>query len=299
MQQLFLGIDGGGSKSKAVLTTAERHILGEGVAGPGNPSHGFKQATTSIVESALLAIESAGLTNKISLNNIIVGAGLAGVNIPQMFDEISAWQHPFKQLYLTTDPLIACLGAHQGCDGAIIIIGTGSCGFSYVNGEVFTVGGHGFPQGDKASGAWFGLQAVQQVLLSLDRLIPTSVMNELLLNKLQCGNAIALVDATTNYCATDYARLAHIVFDAAAQEDKQAQALINEGANYIDAMATLLFEQGGSRLSLIGGLVSSIQPWFSQALQNKILTPQMPPELGGVLFAQQQHAINAEAKSFK
>ena len=244
-RSLFLGIDGGGSKCKAIVMNAHNEILGIGISGPANPLHGFEQATHSITQSATLALNNAGLAH-IQLKEVIAGIGLAGVNMPILFEQVAAWQHPFNTMHLTTDLLIACLGAHHGNDGAVIISGTGSCGFCCVKEQHTVVGGHGFPQGDKGSGAWFGLQAVEQVLLSLDGLLPTTLMSKLLLKKLNCHNDIDLVEA-----------VAH---------------------------------QKPPRLSMMGGLTSSLTPWLADTLQSRLSQPLNAPEVGAVLYARQQQA---------
>ena len=190
-KEFFLGIDGGGSKCKAILVDADNNILGTGISGPANPLHGYEQAVNSIIESATLAIKDAGLVG-LELNDIIAGVGLAGVNLPVLFEQMSNWQHPFKQMFLATDLLIACLGAHNGQDGAVMITGTGSCGFSYVNGHPYTLGGHGFPHGDKGSGAWFGFQAANYVLMSLDGLKADSTINKKLLSLLKVNNGFCI-----------------------------------------------------------------------------------------------------------
>ena len=159
---LYLGIDGGGSKCKAIIIDAHDNVLGTGIAGPANPFQDYQQTIISIVESAYLALADAKLV-KSEINRLIVGIGLAGVNLPSIFEQMSQWQHPFAQMHLTTDLHIACLGAHQGGDGAIMITGTGSCGYSHINGQATMIGAHGFLHGDKGSGAWLGLQAVKKV----------------------------------------------------------------------------------------------------------------------------------------
>ena len=293
-KELFLGIDGGGSKCKAVVMIKSSisqgyDILGTGISGPGNPLHGFKQATNSIVESANLALKDAGLEH-VALSELIAGVGLAGVNLPVLFDQMSAWHHPFKTMHLATDLLIACLGAHHGADGAVIITGTGSCGFSYVDGETFMIGAHGFPHGDKGSGAWFGLQAAKQVLLSIDGLVAESSMNTVLLNKLGCKDEISLVEVIAGKPATYYAQLANLVFDAAEQGDNVAKAIVNEGAEYINSVARTLLKKNPPRISMIGGLTPRLKPWLDKDIQNKLSEPLSPPEVGSVLFACQQFA---------
>lgn len=284
---LFLGIDGGGSKCKAIVMNEKNEILGTGIAGPANPIHGFDQATNSITESAKLALKNAGLEH-IKLSKLNAGVGLAGVNLPVLFEKMQRWQHPFKQMFLATDLLIACLGAHQGKDGAVMISGTGSCGFSYVNGNEFIIGGHGFPHGDKGSGAWFGLQAAKQVLLSLDGVIEPSIMNNTLLTQLDCQNDTALVETIAGKAATYYAQLANVVFDAAEQGDNVALGIVAEGAEYINSIARILWTKKSPRMSMIGGLTPKLKPWLDEGLQQQLSEPLNAPEVGSVIFARQE-----------
>lgn len=296
IKELFLGIDGGGSKCKAIVINEDNDILGTGIAGPGNPSYGVEQATNAITQSAKLALENAGLAH-IKLNELNAGVGLAGVNLPILFEQMQVWQHPFKQMFLATDILIACLGAHQGQDGAVIISGTGSCGFSYVNGQEFIIGGHGFPQGDKGSGAWFGLQVATQVLLSLDSAIEPSIMNDMLLTKLGCKDDIALVEAIAGKGATQYAQLAHIAFDAAGQGDKIALKIVTEGAEYMNTIARILWKKKPPRMSMIGGISAKLRPWLDTEIQTKLSEPLNSPEVGSVFFARREMASRTLLKN--
>lgn len=283
-KELFLGIDGGGSKCKAIVMNENNDILGTGISGPGNPLHGFEQATNSITESAKLALEDAGLED-IPLNELNAGVGLAGVNLPALNEKMRAWQHPFKQMFLAHDLLIACLGAHHSRNGAVVITGTGSCGFSCIDEQEFLIGGHGFPQGDKGSGAWFGLQATKQVLLSLDGLVAPSLMNNVLLEKLSCKDTSSIVEAIVGKKATFYAQLANLVFDAAEQGDKAAKDIVKEGAEYINSLARSLLAKNPSRISMLGGLTFRLKPWLNQDIQAKLSEPLSPPEVGAVYLA--------------
>lgn len=289
---LFLGIDGGGSKCKTIIMNKNNEILGTGISGPGNPLHGFEQATHSITDSAKLALVDAGLEH-IELNELRAGVGLAGVNLPVLFNQMAAWQHPFKAMYLATDLLIACLGAHQGCDGAVVITGTGSCGFSCIDEEQFIIGAHGFPHGDKGSGAWFGLQAAKQVLLSIDGLVKPSSMNDILLKKLACNDDTDLVEKIAGKKATYYAQLANLVFDAAEQGDEVALAIVEEGAEYINSMARTLIAKKPKRLSMLGGLTPRLKPWLAKEIQAQLSEPLNPPEVGSILFARHEYAKQA------
>jgi len=288
--EYILGIDGGGSKTRAVIVDANNNIIGTGLSGPANPLHGFEQAINSITESAELAIKDANLSG-VNLSDLVAGVGLAGVNLPALFEQMSNWQHPFGKMFLATDLLIACLGAHNGSDGAVMITGTGSCGFSYVNGHPYTLGGHGFPHGDKGSGAWFGFQAANHVLMSLDGLKEKSVINEKLLALLDVTDSVEVVEMIAGKPAAYYARMANLVFDAAEEGDSVAKAIVVEGASYISGVARQLSTQKPPRMSLIGGLTPRLMPWLDQDIKDNLAEPISPPEIGSVLFAQQQLAL--------
>jgi glucosamine kinase len=288
--EIFLGIDGGGSKCKAIVMSVDNKILGTGIAGPANPLHGYEQAINSITESAKLALKDAGIDES-ELGNVVAGVGLAGVNLPVLFEQMSNWKHPFKKMFLATDLLIACLGAHDGKDGAVMITGTGSCGFSFVDGHPYIVGAHGFPHGDKGSGAWFGLQAAKQSLLSLDGLIPPSSINDKVLALLDVKDDVELVEVIAGKPAAFYARMANLVFDSAEEGDELAIEIVNEGAGYINHVAKQLLKKNPPKLALIGGLTPRIKPWLDTSIKEQLIEPIHPPEVGSVIFAKQQLAL--------
>ncbi|MBV2130131.1 N-acetylglucosamine kinase [Arsukibacterium indicum] len=285
-QPLYLGVDGGGSKCRVVLMTADNQLLGEGLSGPGNPLRGMELATASILDATSQALASAGLPQS-AMSQLVVGAGLAGVNLPEYYQLFSAWQHPFASFHLTSDLHIACIGAHDGQDGAVLICGTGSCGLAAVKGQLLEVGGHGFPYGDNGSGAWFGLQVLQQVLRSLDKLIEPTLLTALLQAEVGASNALQLVSHFMNASPTDYARLAPLVFLAAEQGDAVARQIAEQGAAHINAIAERLMTIQPAALCLIGGLAYKVEPYLTTAVRQLVVPASQPPEYGAVWFAKQ------------
>ena len=96
-----------------------------------------------------------------------IGLALAGAEQKSAWLEFMKLPHPFASLTLNTDAYGACLGAHNGQDGAIMIAGTGSCGILIKDGEQHIVGGREFPISDQGGGAVTGLRLIQHVLLAL------------------------------------------------------------------------------------------------------------------------------------
>lgn len=293
---LFIGIDGGGSKCRASIVDADNRVLGTGVAGPANPLHGYAQTIDSIVRSAALALADAKLPPEI-LSELVAGVGLAGVNMPRLYNEMASWAHPFKKMYLTTDQHSACLGAHRGGDGAVIIAGTGSCGYAWVNGRSTLLGGHGFPHGDKGSGAWMGMEAVKYLLMALDGLAPESRLKTELLQALEASTANEVFEKIGGKSSSHYARLAVQVIECAEADDPVAVAIVRDGAAYISALADKLLDLKTPRLSMIGGLAPRLRPWLDCHVVERLAEPLDAPEIGCVYFAQQELAREASEAS--
>ncbi|MCL1141875.1 N-acetylglucosamine kinase [Shewanella gaetbuli] len=285
--QLYIGIDGGGSKCRATIYNQALKPLGTGVAGRANPLHGLEQTFQSIQQSTELALKDAGLPIE-TCNELVAGLGLAGVNVGHFYQQIAQWQHPFKAMYLTTDLHTACIGAHNGEDGAVIITGTGSCGYSHVGEHSISLGGHGFALGDKGSGAWLGLKAAEHVLLSLDGFASSTSLTDKLLSHFNVDNAMGIVDNLAGKSSSIYAQLARYVLASANEGDAVAIAIVTEGAEYISALARKLFEINPSRFSMIGGLAEPLLPWLDEDVASKVSPSLSPPEFGACLYAQKQ-----------
>jgi len=283
---LYMGIDGGGSKCRATLVSSADELLGTGVAGPANPFQDEQQAFDSVMESARLALEDAGLAIEDSAR-VVAGVGLAGVNLPRFYDLVQQWEHPFKQMFLATDLHIACLGAHDGQDGAVMVAGTGSCGYSYVDGQSNIVGAHGFPFGDKGSGAWIGLEAIKAVLLASDGLGPMTSLDVLISRQLGI-QTLDIIEEMAGAASNKYAKLTPLVFAAANEGDAVAVQIIERGAEYLNSVARKLLEANPPRLSLLGGVGKYIFPSLDPAIAARFEPPLHQPEYGAIYFARQE-----------
>jgi glucosamine kinase len=82
-----------------------------------------------------------------------VGMGAAGAGQTSALDRFVSRAHPFASMAVETDAHTAWLGAFGGEDGAILIVGTGSCGYGSVGGRRHYVGGWGYEISDEGSGA--------------------------------------------------------------------------------------------------------------------------------------------------
>ncbi len=163
---LLLGVDGGGTQCRARLSDFSGAKLGEATAGPANIRFGLERSFSAILQATTECLVQAGLSSKDS-SRITACLALAGASEPKHLAAAQDYPHPFRRAIVTTDAHAACVGAHGGRDGGIIIIGTGSIGWAERKELHYRVGGWGWPISDEGSGAWIGYEALRRRALGL------------------------------------------------------------------------------------------------------------------------------------
>jgi glucosamine kinase len=289
---LYLGIDAGGTHTRARLVTENREVIGTGEAGPANTRVGLKEALGEIEDAYTQALEEAGLGAD-SLASIHAGLGIAGLNRRGVLPALLEQTFPFRSIAFASDAGIANLGAHGGADGAIVIIGTGSIGFGRVGDEVFTVGGYGFPVSDEGSGADLGMRGIRRSLWARDGRIPHSPMTEQVLEIFH-GKAGEIVDWTSQATPTDYAALAPMVMDYAVQGDPVAEAIVQGAALRIDRLIRVLLDRGAPNVCLMGGVAARMRDWLAASIRERLTDPLGDALDGAILLARTRAAEKEE-----
>jgi N-acetylglucosamine kinase-like BadF-type ATPase len=168
-RELVLGVDGGGTKTRAVITDARQRVLGEGVAGPSNPLRvGVGNAASAIREAVDAACAKAGIQRA---DIVAAEIGLAGVRRGdlrlRMREALS--ELGIHSIEVVTDADIALFGATEGEPGLVIIAGTGSvCCGQNAQGKHVCAGGWGPLAGDEGSGSWIARRALQAMARAND-----------------------------------------------------------------------------------------------------------------------------------
>ena len=205
----YLGVDGGGTGCRARLTDAKGRVLGAGVSGPATTRLGASYSLLSVMTASEAALAEAGLAKEVFKSTHAV-IGLAGIGRKGVRAYFEAWPSPFKSVRFESDAYTACLGAHDGSDGGIVITGTGSIGFALLHGETYRFGGYGFPISDEACGADLGLNAIRRALRAADgRAEKTPLLAEIL--ERFSNDIFTAVNWMDVASATDYASFAPLV----------------------------------------------------------------------------------------
>lgn len=290
---LFMGIDGGGTKCRVRLESGTGQLLGTGLGGTANPSQGLIEVASSIIAATKMALKEANLSPN-HMENIVVGAGLAGLHLSQYHQLMASWQHPFKAMFLTDDLQTALLGAHQGEEGAVVIVGTGFSAMSLVNSEKTAIGGYGFLMADHCSGSWIGHQAVEAALLDIDHLGESTLLTSMLEDKFS-GRGCELANAFVGATAKDYGTIAPLVIFAAEKGDLVAKQILSRSRQFIAQVINLLAKTNPARISLVGGIAEQLQPSFSEEILGKLSQPLQSPEQGAIHFAKAHYQTGDKA----
>ncbi len=128
---LLLGVDGGGTITRGRLTDRTGKVLGHGTAGPANLRFGLEPSFGAVFAVTEQCLESANLTRD-EVKRIVACLALAGASEPTELAAAKKHVHPYRKLVITTDAHAACVGAHAGKDGGVVIIGTGAIGCAIV-----------------------------------------------------------------------------------------------------------------------------------------------------------------------
>jgi glucosamine kinase len=268
---LLLGVDGGGTNCRARLADTAGTRLGEAIAGPANIRLGLERSFSAILQASTECLVQAGLSSK-DTSRVTACLALAGASEPAHLAAAQDHPHPFRRAMITTDAHAACVGAHGGRDGGIIIIGTGSIGWAERRGRHHRVGGWGWPVSDEGSGAWLGHEALRRVLWAVDGRIDWSPLLRALFSRFE-QNPHAILDWTINAAPRDLGSLAPLIVEHASRNDRVGRELMLMAAGHIDGMAQRLIALGSERLSLFGGLAEHVRPWLSPATKSHLAAP--------------------------
>ncbi|HEB3533826.1 TPA: ATPase [Burkholderia cenocepacia] len=251
-----IGIDGGGTGTRAVLADRHGRELAQGRGGPSGLGLGIERAWASIGAACADAFTQAGLA--FDWSQCALGCGLAGVNNAAWLAAFRA-QAPLGALAIESDAYTTVVGAHGGAPGLIVALGTGSIAAALdAAGACRIAGGFGFPSGDEASGAWLGVRALAYAQQALDGRVPRDAFATALLAETGAQDRDALVQWSCDANQTIYARLAPIVF--AHHTHPVARALIAQAGDEIGKMIDALDPQHALPVALCGGLADALAP---------------------------------------
>lgn len=182
MSQLVLGLDVGGTSSRAVTTTLDGAVVGRGDAGAGNPLAVPPDHAAAEVARALAAALAGTDPGRIAA--AVLGlAGVSGFDRPEVSAAFQrVWDAAGLQcpVHAVGDAQVAFASGTDEPLGTVLIAGTGSAAARIEGDRITRVGdGLGWLLGDKGSGFWIGRRAAADTAARLQAGSPPTLVTEL------------------------------------------------------------------------------------------------------------------------
>jgi N-acetylglucosamine kinase-like BadF-type ATPase len=242
--QYFVGVDGGGSSTKAAIISDTLEVIGRGEAGASNHyAVGAAQAAQNCLFAAEAAlVDARRIEPRLRREDLTSwGLGLAGVR--RETDAFTMRGHLNNVVggaswVLDTDAAAAHSGAFNLGTGIVLSAGTGAICFAVNDsGERFFADGWGPILGDEGGGYWIGQEALRAVCRAGDGRTPRHSLYSAVLTALNLPDCDALVQWAHSKSTSNeqIAQLSHLVFDLAAAG---GQVAIEIRERAIDHLAT-------------------------------------------------------------
>lgn len=279
---LFAGVDGGGTKCRVRLRDPQGVLLAEATGGPANIRLGLDLVWDNILTALKEALKRAG--EPCAWERISIGLGLAGITDASDVERIKEAAPRFARIDAANDAHVACLGAFSGGDGGILISGTGSAGYSWVNKTPHTVGGWGFEICDDGSAAALGREAIRAALQAHDGLAPTTDFTTAVIDHF--GRPADIVRWVTTAKPRDFGVLAPLVMQYAESGDAVAVELAEQAAHDLGRYLMRLHETGCAKICLVGGMAKPFLPWLAPWTRTILTEPEHDATEGAILLSQ-------------
>jgi N-acetylglucosamine kinase-like BadF-type ATPase len=292
-----LGVDGGGTTTRAVIISTDGLLAYGGGAGPSNPiTVGVDRALISILGAVNTASEVGNVSRLLASR-----LGIAGTDRSRLKRELLAGlPASYGDAVIISDAASALAGATGLKPGVVVIAGTGSIVYGENQaGEHARAGGWGWRLGDEGSGYTIGANAIIMALRAHDSRGSGTALTAKILGHLGLGSIEDIIDwvYSPGREPRDIAYLVPLVREAEAEGDEAALRVMAGAGTELGLVANAVIKRlslrGEFLLSLNGGVFKQPSVYitaFEEAVRREapdciFIRPRMPPVLGSALLA--------------
>lgn len=287
----FLGVDGGGSKTEAVIIDENIQVRAKGSSGPVDI---FNSEREIVKQNLINAIEKALGEANISLKDLSFG----GFGLPAI-GEIREAEVVYKELieeFFTKDFIVfndvrgAVEGAFPFEDGVVLLAGTGLMVMGKIGEEIFRIDGWGEHAGDCGSGYDIGRECLRYIFKMYDGRLKRTLMYEMVKDDFE-----EILKKTKGINSRGYiASYSKIVCTAAQKGDKYALKIL-ENALEEWKLSTLALKKriknNKIKLAVVGGLkncqilYNNFLSWIKEEDWLILSDPLYEPSIGCAIMA--------------
>lgn len=306
-RNLYLGVDGGGTKTRFALIDDDGVLMAEAQTGTTyHPEVGLDGVARILADGIARVLAHAGVQDTHAIAHAFFGLPAHGEDsqVTTQLDAMPAQVLGHARYRCDNDMVCGWAGSLACSDGINIVAGTGSIGYGQRQGVGARGGGWGEVFSDEGSAYWIAVQGLNAYSRMSDGRLPKGPLHALVNQRLDLANDLDLcarIYGTDIGTRADIAQLSRIVAEAARDGDAVAQAIYvhagQELAGIVIAIRDQLGFAAGDKIpvSTSGGAFSAgkllMQP-FTDALhaaspQFQIRTPLHEPHFGAALYARQ------------
>ncbi|MBC7328041.1 hypothetical protein H5T87_08000 [bacterium] len=295
----YLGIDGGQTKTVAVVGNEKGEVLGWGKGGPSNhirEKGGKKRFREALKASVGEALAQAGIKEP---HFYAAYLGISGAC--EEMRKIARRLIKAEEIFLEGDALLALASCTLGKEGAVIIAGGGSVAFCVdKEGRSASAGGWGYFMGDEGSAFWLAREGLNACTKAVDGRGKETLILPYILRYFGAEDLYAIHRKiySGEVGRPKIAGAAQAVIQAAKDGDEIALEICRRGAEElalacITAIRKLGMEKEEIIVGLFGGIFSAGEV-IAKPLKDRIWKevptakftfPQLPPEGTALLLA--------------
>jgi glucosamine kinase len=263
MTFIVVGIDGGGSKTRAMVADEHGGTIGD-VVGPASAVRPGRVEESAEVIAAVVrdALASCEMTHVVPRVLCVGVAGVGREGERQELWQALASREIAEEVVIHSDFSVALDDAFGDGPGVLLISGTGSVAMGRgPTGATARCGGWGPSFGDEGSGAWIGRKALSVVAAASDGREPETALTGAVLTAAQVDQVSELIPWAASATPNTLATLAPVVLSVAESGDLRANAIVSlaveELSLHVRALARKLFidERAAVPLALSGGML--------------------------------------------
>jgi len=274
----YLGIDGGGTKTKVCLMDATKTIIGFGNGGPSSIDTVDQKTTLKSIRNALLEL-NPDLVDLTHIDGIFAGLGGVVTENDKLGLQDLLRDLPYTDestlIKVESDVINALASRERGDYGMVLIVGTGMVAYGRnQRGITHKAGGWGYKEGDAGSSYDLGYQSIKTVIRAFDRRIPSSGFTDAVAESIGMSEAkdiISIMDRLWGH-RTNIASLAPIVTKFANQGDSNAKAIVDAATDELALCVRAVYQNidfPHSHLVVVGSL-GNADGYFKNRLFEKI-----------------------------
>ncbi|MGD0939441.1 MAG: BadF/BadG/BcrA/BcrD ATPase family protein [Terracidiphilus sp.] len=228
MMNTVLGIDGGGTRTRASIVTGDRSLAYSENGSIKRLRVGAEAAEANLRALLKEVFAQAGVTGASAAS-----VGVASASMPGTAEWITAVLRDFgvERCEVVGDEIIALDAAFHGGPGIFQIAGTGTNTIGRApDGSRECAGGWSSRLGDRGSGYWIGLHSIRRALNAHDREEPSKVLEKVgaIWGTPSIDELVNLGDSTPG---PDFAALAPAMNELAESGDPVAIGVLQEAAS--------------------------------------------------------------------